>query len=187
VTRYAKDHPATKAMGEGEEKPAIFETVRIVNPLGDRAVPVIFSSATTIEKRDISEIHDVRKYNELIRENGSLFNPEKDRKGPFPLAAACEVPGATDDLVSRAVVTGTQSFTSNQGLMFTPYQKDLFLNLVNWLTRRESHMGIAPKSEAGVDYHVRPRVRKRVFLLVLVFMPLIALVTGVGVWFSRRT
>jgi hypothetical protein len=71
--------------------------------------------------------------------------------------------------------------------MLTPYQKDLFLNMVNWLTRRESHMGIAPKPERGVDYHVRPHIRKRVFLLVLVFMPLIAIMAGLGVWFSRRT
>jgi ABC-type uncharacterized transport system involved in gliding motility auxiliary subunit len=186
VTRYDKKHPAVQAMGGGEDRPTGFASVRMVRPKSKHAVPVVFSTSTTIEKGDIAEIWDKTQYNKLLKYGQSLFNPEKDTRGPFPLIVASEVPGKRPELTARAVVAGSHSFCANMGLATAPYNKDLLLNLTNWLTERESHMGIAAKSPREVSYKVRPKTRTKVFLLVLIFIPLTALAAGGMVWFNRR-
>ncbi|MHC5037469.1 MAG: GldG family protein [Planctomycetota bacterium] len=187
VTKYDEKHPATKAMGKGEEKPTNFWAPRVIRPKGKQAVPVVFSSVTTIEKGDMTEVTDERRYQELVRRQQSLFNPEKDKRGPFPLVVVSEVPGKRPELTARAVVAGTHTAIANGTLMLPLFNKDLFLNLVNWQTARESHMGIAAKHPREVAYHVRPSTRKKVFVLVMVVLPLIAIVAGAGVWMLRRT
>lgn len=187
VTRYAAGHPATKAMGEGEEKPTVFITVRDVLARAETAVPVVFSPPTTVAKTDISEIRDFDKYRDLLRYGGTLFNPEKDKRGSQPIAVASEIPGKQAEDTGRAVVLGSFSFSVNAGINESPFNRDLLLNLANWLSRRESHMGISPKHPREVSYHVRPEKRRLVFWLVMALMPLIAVTAGVAVGFARRS
>jgi len=184
--RYDPEHPATRAFGDGSQKPAIFMTARLVEPVGKKARAVAFSTPTTLEKGDISEIWDQEAYRNMLRFRGSLFNPEKDRRGPFPLVVVSELPGRRPELTARMAVAATHNFAANQGLATLPYNKDLFMNLVNWLTSRESHMGISAKHPRAVSYNVRPGKRRLVFLVVMVVMPLIAVLAGMTVWVSRR-
>ncbi|GEM_PF-2656782 len=187
VRKYNEKHPATRSLGEGEEKPTIFMTARAVRPAGENAVPVVFSTPTTIEKGDIAEIWDLDRYRNLLNYRGSLFNPEKDKRGPFSLVCASEVKGNRPEESARCVVAATANFVSNAGLAQPLFNGDLFMNLVNWLTKRESHMGIAPKHPREVTYTVHPSTRRKVFWLIMVVMPLTAIVAGAAVWLSRRT
>ncbi|MHC4598956.1 MAG: Gldg family protein, partial [Planctomycetota bacterium] len=178
TTLFEQDHPATRPLGEGEEKICVFSAARALRSAGKKAVPLVFSTPTTVEKGDLTEILNKELYNNLLKYNQSLFNPEKDRRERFPLVVASEIPGKRPELNARAVVAGSMSFVSNIGLTIPSNNKDLFLNLVNWLTKRESHMGIAAKADRAVFYHVRPKTNTKVFLLVLVFLPLTALAAG---------
>jgi ABC-type uncharacterized transport system involved in gliding motility auxiliary subunit len=188
VDRYNPVHPATRAMGSGEEKrTGAFVSPRAVYPEREIAVPLAFSSRTSVEKGDLTEILDGRRFGDLWNYRRSIFNPEKDARGPFPLIVASEVPGKKPGEQSRAVVAGTQTFAANFALAGLPYNGDLFTNLANWLTSRETHMGIAGKPPHEVSYHVRPSVARFVFWLVLAVMPLLALALGILVWLARRT
>jgi hypothetical protein len=187
VTEYDPEHPATRPLSGGDPKPVIFVTARQVLAGGENARVVARTTATTIEKHDVADIWDTERYRNLLRYRRSLFDPDKDTRGPFPVVVVSEVPGRRPGTTSRAVVAGTHNFASNMGLLSPLYNKDLFMNLVNWLTARERHMGIAAKHPRAVAYHVRPSTRRTVFLLVMVVMPLIAVLVGAGVWLTRRT
>lgn len=185
IRRYDPEHPATRAMGAGDEKPSIFMFAQAVLPKADTARPVAVTSDTVVEKKDIADFWDRDRYEDLLRK-GSLYVEGRDRRGPFPVVVASEIPGKRPELTARAVVVGTQTAVSNVGVSTPFFNKDLFLNLVNWLTKRESRIGIASKRPREVFYTVRPSTRRLVFVLVLVVMPLIALACGWGAWMFRR-
>ncbi len=179
------EHPITLRMnGSG----ARFHLPRSVEPLEvesregeaeDR--PVVVPLAMTSEK-SWSETQ--------VKETSAKYDEGTgDRRGPIPLAVAVERGAdrkALDVQIrpSRMVVFGDSDFVCNGAL--AGGDQDLFMSALNWLIDRETLMAIAPKPIEEVKLSLTRHQLNRLFWLNVVWIPFIAVLAGLLVWFRRR-
>ncbi|MDP9053405.1 MAG: GldG family protein [Acidobacteriota bacterium] len=123
----------------------------------------------------------------------SLTNPkppirESDlasgKKGPFVMGAAATV--GVGAKAGRVVVVGSSSWMAN-AIMSTPLgNRDLALNMMNWLTSDEDLISIRPKQPEDRRLRVTGNDIRVLFLTSVVLLPLIVILSGVSVWWKRR-
>jgi ABC-type uncharacterized transport system involved in gliding motility auxiliary subunit len=110
------------------------------------------------------------------------IDPAKDKKGPFTLAAA-----GTAGSKGRFVVVGTSSAAANQIFGISQVgNRDLFLNMMNWLTADEDLISIRPKDPEDRRITMTRSQMTMLFYTSVIFFPLIIIISGVGVWWRRR-
>jgi ABC-type uncharacterized transport system involved in gliding motility auxiliary subunit len=107
------------------------------------------------------------------------INPEKDKKGPLNLAVAAS--GGQ----SRIVVVGSSSWVANSFLGFNG-NRDLFLNMVNWLSSDEELISIRPKDPEDRRLAMSRRQMASIFYTSVLLLPLAVIAAGVSVWWKRR-
>lgn len=111
--------------------------------------------------------------------------PPKDANGPFVLGAATTV-GAGGDAKKqgRVVVVGSVDWAS--AAMFSRYgNRDLFLNMVNWMSSDEDLISIRPKEPEDRRLTVKPN--QFWVLYATSFLPALGvLAAGIMVWLKRR-
>jgi ABC-type uncharacterized transport system involved in gliding motility auxiliary subunit len=123
-----------------------------------------------------------------FKDKKPTYDPATDIAGPLALAAVYdggEVPGEGVTVTgARLAVIGGSTFVANQDLEGVGL--DFFLNLLNWMMKKDTAIGISPKlaQEFGLD--VSPLQRATIGLLALTFIPGLALGAGLIVWYSRR-
>lgn len=145
---------------------------------------------------------------DTMRIEGSsvTLGAEADRRaGPIKLAVAgtYDVPEppadedgaeATDEIGSadpeaepegRVVAVGSFGFASNYGLSLGG-NRDLLLNMMNWLTSDEDLISIRPRDPEDTPVDMTSGQMTRVFLGSLVLLPLVIIVTGIWTWWGRR-
>lgn len=170
-------HPITKSFNEG--------TISILH----------MTSSVTFEQNDKEAI-----YTELAKTGASawgetnldaLFNQtepsaekgETDVSAPVSVAVSYEK--KKDEKTSRVVVFGGSTVATNQ--RFSVYSnKDLLLNVVNWLGGVEGGLTIRPKELRKTS----EPVAKEAFLGILrsaLLIPEIILLVGLFIWWRRRT
>ena len=117
------------------------------------------------------------------------FNPQVDIPGPVPVAVAVErgpVPGVHVQIrPTRLVIVGDSDFVSNGGLMGA--NADLFLNAVNWLLAREELLALAPRSFEELRLVMDARQLRAFFWIVVVALPGLVALLGLGTAWRRRS
>jgi ABC-type uncharacterized transport system involved in gliding motility auxiliary subunit len=112
------------------------------------------------------------------------LDPDKNKKGPFVLGAAATIgSGAT---AGRVVVVGSSNWVANQILSAPVANRDLALNMMNWLTSDEDLISIRPKEPEDRRLRVTGSGMRVIFLTSVIFLPLIVILSGVSVWWKRR-
>jgi ABC-type uncharacterized transport system involved in gliding motility auxiliary subunit len=109
----------------------------------------------------------------------------KDKKGPFVLGAAGTYNTGQANNQGRFVVTGSSGWVANNILRFNG-NRDLFVNMMNWLSSDEDLISIRPKEPADRRLTLTRRQMSLVFYMSIVFLPLIVLGAGLSVWWKRR-
>lgn len=116
------------------------------------------------------------------------FNPHADIPGPVPVAAAIErgpVPGVHVQIrPTRLVVIGDSQFAANDGLMGA--NMDLFLNAVNWLLERAELLELAPRIYEHQPLVMDARQLRRLFAAVVIVLPGLVALIGLGMAWRRR-
>jgi len=64
--------------------------------------------------------------------------------------------------------------------------RDLLMNMMNWLTSDEDLISIRPKEPEDRKLNMTARQMGMVFYESVVMIPLLIVVAGVGVWWKRR-
>jgi ABC-type uncharacterized transport system involved in gliding motility auxiliary subunit len=109
----------------------------------------------------------------------------KDKHGPFTLAVAGTYAGAKPSASGRFVVIGNSGWASNQALGFSG-NRNLLLNMINWLSSDEDLISIRPKEPEDR----RITLTRQQFRVVQSFsqflLPLFVIVIGMMVWLKRR-
>jgi ABC-type uncharacterized transport system involved in gliding motility auxiliary subunit len=124
----------------------------------------------------------------------SLVNPkvpirqedvEKGAKGPFVLAAAATI--GTGAKAGRVIVVGSSGWLSNV-MIGTPQfaNRDLALNMMNWLTSDEDLISIRPKNPEDRRLHITTAGVRVLFYTSIIAIPLIVILSGVMIWSKRR-
>jgi ABC-type uncharacterized transport system involved in gliding motility auxiliary subunit len=109
---------------------------------------------------------------------------EKGAKGPFVLGAAATIgTGATQ---GRIVVVGSSGWMGNTIMSVPIANRDLALNMMNWLTSDEDLISIRPKEPEDRRLRVSGSALRILFLTSVIFLPLIVIFSGVSVWWKRR-
>ena len=124
-----------------------------------------------------------------------------DTQGPVTVAAAVsatapEAPSApaqdnasaptdTPRPESRLVVVGDSDFPANFILGFQG-NRDLFMNVVNWLAQQESLIAIRPREPDDRRVTLTSEQQWRILLLSLVVIPVFIFGTGFYTWWRRR-
>ncbi len=110
------------------------------------------------------------------------FNDEEDEYGPICVAVAVD----NKKSGMRIVVFGDSDFIAN--LEFSQgANRDLFMNSINWLIKRETLISIGPKTIQEIRrLDLSPLQLRIVTVVVIVVVPLLSVVAGVIVYFRRR-
>jgi ABC-type uncharacterized transport system involved in gliding motility auxiliary subunit len=123
----------------------------------------------------------------------SLTNPrmpikESDlstaKKGPFVLGGAATIGSGSS--AGRVVVVGSSSYMANNIMSAPIGNRDLALNMMNWLTSDEDLISIRPKEPEDRRLRVTGSAIRVLFLTSVIFLPLIVILSGVSVWWKRR-
>jgi len=115
------------------------------------------------------------------------FRKGQDIEGPVALVGAgvFHDPGAPMAIETRYVVSGSADLISNAILGFNG-NRDLFLNMMNWLSSDEDLIAVRPKDPEDRPVELTPAQLQMIFYLALVVLPLAVVLSGFGVWWRRR-
>jgi ABC-type uncharacterized transport system involved in gliding motility auxiliary subunit len=148
-----------------------------------------------------------------VEEGELVRDPASERQGPITLAVAAthDVPsdaagsgeaneeesdtdsvedgddeaGESDENEARVVVVGSSRFTRNYALG-RGGNRDLFLNMLNWLSSDEDLISIRPKDPENTPLNISQSQMKRLFLFSVIGLPLVIILFGIRVWWVRR-
>ena len=113
------------------------------------------------------------------------LDPKRDKKGPLTLAAAGSYRTGKENIQGRFVVVGSSGWVANNLLRFNG-NRDLFLNMMNWLSSDEDLISIRPKEPEDRRITMSRAQMKLVFYTSVFFLPLIVIAAGIMVWWRRR-
>lgn len=122
-----------------------------------------------------------------------------DVQGPISLAVAVSAPAsegtppadgakpedAADKPETRVVVIGDSDFASNAVLNMGG-NRDLFLNMANWLVQQENMIAVRPRDPEDRRITLSAGQDTMIFWFVVVIMPGLILLAGVHAWWRRR-
>lgn len=104
----------------------------------------------------------------------------------YAVAAAAEVRGEGGaGKTGRVVVTGSSGFAANAGLRYVG-NRDLFMNMVNWLASDEDLISIRPKDPEDRRIQLSRMQMSMLRLTSQFVIPLAVIFAGVFVWWRRR-
>jgi gliding motility-associatede transport system auxiliary component len=118
------------------------------------------------------------------------FDPAKDHGDPLTIAAAVEKGGSADQRVqinsARLVVVANATFIRDDALTQGQQGLDFVSASINWLLSREQLIGIAPKIPQVLTFTLDDHALHNLRWIILVLMPLVPALLGLGVWWKRR-
>ena len=83
------------------------------------------------------------------------------------------------------VVVGDSDFASNSALGIQG-NRDITLNIVNWLAQQENLIAIRPHDPQDRRIQLTEDQSQRIFFVALLIIPGLLLANGVRVWWKRR-
>ena len=114
------------------------------------------------------------------------LDPKKDKAGPFALAMAGTYRTDKENQQGRFVVTGSSRFVINSTLGFPGGNRDLFLNMMSWLSADEDLISIRPKDPEDRRLALSGAQMSRILYTSLIAFPLLIIAGGTYVWWRRR-
>ncbi len=117
------------------------------------------------------------------------INPSdpSNKKGPLTLAAAGIYNTGQPNKNGRFVVVGSSGWAANNIIGSRSLgNRDLFLNMMNWLSSDEDLIAIRPKEPENRPLAMTVSHMRVLLYLSLFGFPLIVLAVGLSVWWKRR-
>jgi ABC-type uncharacterized transport system involved in gliding motility auxiliary subunit len=165
-----------------------YESHPIVNQLKDVATCYPLSrtlDVTNGDKTTVSKLFSTGDNSYATKDLASgqvRVDPKKDKKGPLTLGAAGTLNGTPQ---GRFVVVGSSQWLGNNFIRFNG-NRDMFLNMINWLTADEDLISIRPKSPEDRPLNLSPQKVNSLFWLSVVLFPLAVVGFGMATWWKRR-
>ena len=127
-----------------------YESQPIVNDLAGKATGFPFSRSLEIKNGDKTTVTKLFSTSNDSFATNNLnsaeirIDPNKDKQGPFTLAAAGTYNTGKQKSQGRFVVVGNSRWADNSFLRFNG-NRNLMLNMMNWLSSDEDLISIRPK------------------------------------------
>jgi ABC-type uncharacterized transport system involved in gliding motility auxiliary subunit len=114
------------------------------------------------------------------------YRPNVDIKGPLTVAVSGSIRGSGESKTEgRVVAVGTSLLAANGYLGFQG-NRDLVMNMVNWLSAEEDLISVRPKLPESQQMNVTAQQMRQVLYLGVLGLPLLIVVAGTMVWWRRR-
>jgi hypothetical protein len=118
------------------------------------------------------------------------YDAKRDVKGPLAVAVSGSLSpqgggGEKKKAEGRFVAVGTSALAANVYLGFQG-NRDLVMNMINWLTAEEDLISIRPKPPANQHLDLNAQQMRRILFLGVFGIPLLIIAAGVSVWWGRR-
>lgn len=196
--------PASHPITENFRVITAFPLTRSAQPIpgganGHTATTVLESSAESWAEADLAGLYATGQPER---------NPDAgDLIGPVAIAAAVTAPAETpsepgtdagadggepaaDETSSpapetRVLVVGDSDFASNRALNIGG-NRDIFLNMANWLAQQEDLIAIRPRNPADRSMTLTADQSRRIQWAALVLVPVLLIGNAVRVWWTRR-
>lgn len=187
------ENPVAQLAGLGPEVPVVmsYESHPIVNDLAGSATGFPIARSLETKNGDKTTVTKLFSTSANSFSTTSLSSPEiridpnKDKKGPFTLAAAGTYSTGKENSQGRFVTVGNSRWASNYFLRFNG-NRNLLLNMLNWLSSDEDLISIRPKEPEDRRISLT-RAQFLTLRTVSQFMlPLIVVIGGAMVWWRRR-
>jgi ABC-type uncharacterized transport system involved in gliding motility auxiliary subunit len=187
------ENPVAQLVGLGPEVPVVttYESHPIVNDLAGTATGFPVSRSLQVKNGDKTTVTKLFSSSRNSFGTTTLNSPEiridpnKDKQGPFALAAAGTYSTGKENSQGRFIVVGNSRWAANNFLRFNG-NKNLLLNMLNWLSSDEDLISIRPKEPEDRRISLT-QAQFRMLRAVSQFMlPLIVIVSGVMIWWKRR-
>jgi ABC-type uncharacterized transport system involved in gliding motility auxiliary subunit len=147
-----------------------------------RALEIKNGDKTTVEKLFESTDDSFATTNLSAAE---IKQSPSDKKGPFVLGAAGTFNSGKGGGGGRFVVVGSSSWVANTYLRLAG-NRDLFLNMMNWLSADEDLISIRPKEPEDRRLTMTRSQMALAFYSSVLAIPLLILAAGISVWWKRR-
>jgi ABC-type uncharacterized transport system involved in gliding motility auxiliary subunit len=171
----------------GPEVPLVtkYGTHAVVRTMKDEATGFPLARSLEVKDADKTKVESLAETSENSFATTNLSSGEikmnpTDKKGPFTLVAA-----GTYGTAGRFIVTGSASFIANFFLRFNG-NRDLLLNMFNWLSSDEDLISIRPKEPEDRRLNMNRNQMALVFYSSVLAIPLLIVAAGVSVWWKRR-
>ncbi|MCC6538473.1 MAG: GldG family protein [Bryobacterales bacterium] len=184
--------PVGRLFGLGPEMPLVnkYEAHAVVRNMRDaasampltRSMEVKGGGKTTVEKLFATSDNSVSTPDLSAAE--IKVEAANNKKGPFVLAAAGTYNTGKEKLEGRFVVTGSSLFLANGYLRFGG-NRDLAVNMMNWLSQDEDLISIRPKDPEDRRVNMSAS-QMRTFFFMLLAVPVAIIGWGLAVWNKRR-
>lgn len=177
---------ASRLFGQLSPVSGSYEQHPIVRVMTDTAT--VFPLARSLEVKAPAEKLFSSTADSYAMTNPKLPMKESDlesgAKGPFLLGAAATI--GTGATAGRVIVVGSSNWMANFILNAPIGNRDLALNMMNWLTSDEDLISIRPKAPEDRRLNISGNGLRLVFFTSMVFLPLIVIFSGVSAWWKRR-
>lgn len=186
-------NPLSQLVGLDATVPLVtnYDSQPIVNDLKGTATGFPLSRSLDIKNGDKTSVQKLFSTSNDSFATNNLSSPEiridpnKDKHGPFVLAAAGTYNTGKPNTQGRFVVVGNSTWAANSFLRFNG-NRNLMLNAMNWLSSDEDLISIRPKEPEDR----RIILTRAQFLTLRTFsqflLPLVVVLGGVMVWARRR-
>jgi len=177
---------ASRLFGQLSPVVGSYEQHAITRVMGDNAT--VFPLARSLDVKSPAE-----KLFSSTADSYGLTNPkssitqadlDKAAKGPFVLGAAATIGSGNN--AARVIVVGSSNWLGNQIFSAPVANRDLALNMMNWLTSDEDLISIRPKEPEDRRLHITGSGMRVLFLTSVIFLPLFVILSGVSMWWKRR-
>lgn len=173
VAKY-ESHPITREMSN----------VDTLFPITRSVAPGAYKDKVSVEK--LFSTTPASFATSDFSSEGIKLDPKKDTPGPHSLAVAGRYRTGKEGSEGRFVVAGTSRFASNASLSFPPGNRDLFLNMMSWLSSDEDLISIRPRNPEDRRLSLSAAQMGRIFYTSVVIFPLLIIAGGTYVWWRRR-
>lgn len=172
VVKYNQNHSVTK----GFNLACFFPLARSINieknqDKGKRVEILAWTSENSWGEKDLSGL-----------KGGKAIYDEKDIAGPIPVAAASF---SEEKNGFKLIVVGDSDFIDNTYLQVSG-NKDLALNMINWLTEEQDLITIPPKKTHSKPLVLSSNQAQVLFWLPVIGLPLLVLLSGIVIYWKRR-
>ncbi|HYL35892.1 MAG TPA: GldG family protein [Bryobacteraceae bacterium] len=187
------ENPVSQLVGLDATVPLVttYESHAIVNDLTGTATGFPISRSLEIKNADHTSVTKLfgtstNSYSTFNLSSAEIrINPDKDKKGPFTLAAAVTYDTGKPNSQGRLVVVGNSRWASNSFLRFNG-NRNLMLNMMNWLSSDEDLISIRPKEQEDRRINLTRAQFLTLRTVSQFLLPLIVVIGGVMVWIRRR-
>jgi len=126
----------------------------------------------------------------LFERHEAQLDADKDRKGPVSVAVVVSAKlkdiGGDKDGEARLAVFGSAQYAENRNIDGTFYNRDLFVNTVDWLVGQADLLSIRPRALRASRVSFSQEEGTRIFYMSVLVLPELLLIIGLAVWWRRE-